>query len=93
MIDFLTDVAPAEGVLARVIAESRAFSESFGDAYLLHDELESFNAPCYFYEMLQRAGAHGLTFLAEARPESMIPDNHGPKVAEYMRENAGACKC
>jgi methyltransferase-like protein/SAM-dependent methyltransferase len=89
MIDFLTDVAPAEGVLARVIAESRAFSESFGDAYLLHDELESFNAPCYFYEMLQRAGAHGLTFLAEARPESMIPDNHGPKVAEYMREKCG----
>jgi SAM-dependent methyltransferase len=87
MLDFLTDVAPAEGVLARVVAESRAFSEGFGDAYLLHDELESYNAPCYFYEMLQRAGAHGLTFLAEARPESMIPDNHGPKVAEYMREN------
>jgi SAM-dependent methyltransferase len=88
MVDFLTDVAPAESVLARVIAESRAFSESFGDAYLLHDELETFNAPCYFYEMLQRAGAHGLAFLAEARPESMIPDNHGPKVAEYVREKS-----
>jgi hypothetical protein len=59
MVDFLTDVAPAESVLARVIAKSRAFSESFGDAYLLHDELETFNAPCYFYEMLQRAVGEG----------------------------------
>jgi methyltransferase-like protein/2-polyprenyl-3-methyl-5-hydroxy-6-metoxy-1,4-benzoquinol methylase len=88
MADFLADVAPADGVLARVIAESRAFSESFGDAYLLHDELEMFNSPCYFYEMVQRAAAHGLTFVAEARLETMIPDNHGPKVAEYVREKS-----
>ncbi len=91
MVDFLDEVAPAEGVLSRVMAESRAFSESFGDSYLLHDELETFNAPCYFYEMLQRAGAHGLAFLAEARPESMFPGNHGPKVAEFLAEKcAGA---
>jgi methyltransferase-like protein/trans-aconitate methyltransferase len=86
MVDFLDEVAPAGGVLARVMAESRAFSESFGDSYLLHDELETFNAPCYFYEMLQRAGSHGLAFLGEARPESMFPGNHGPKIAEYLQE-------
>ena len=86
MVDFLDEVAPAGGVLSRVMAESRAFSESFGDSYLLHDELETFNSPCYFYEMLNRAGAHGLAFLAEARPEAMFPGNHGPKVAEYLQE-------
>jgi methyltransferase-like protein len=86
MADFLGEVAPAGGVLARVIAESRVFSESFGDSYLLHDELEMYNAPCYFYEMLQRAGSHGLAFLGEAHPESMLPGNHGPKVAEYLKE-------
>ena len=86
MAEFLEEVAPAGGVLARVIAESRAFSESFGDSYLLHDELETFNAPCYFYEMLQRTGAHGLAFMAEARPETMFPGNHGPRVAEYLSE-------
>ena len=85
IIEFLDEVAPASGVLARVIAESRASSVSFGDSYLLHDELETFNTPCYFYEMLQRAGAHGLAFLGEARPESMVPANHGPKVAEYIQ--------
>jgi methyltransferase-like protein len=80
----LDEVAPAGGVLSRVIAESRAFSESFGDSYLLHDELEMFNAPCYFYEILQRARDHGLAFLGEAHPESMVPANRGPKVAEFI---------
>jgi SAM-dependent methyltransferase len=79
MVDFLEEVAPADGVLAREVAEFRAHSDGFDDSYLLHDELETFNSPCYFYEMLGRARAHGLTFLAEARPEAMFPGNHGPK--------------
>jgi SAM-dependent methyltransferase len=86
MVDFLEDVAPADGVLARTVAEFRARDFGFGDAYLLHDELEAFNAPCYFYEMAGRAGAHGLAYLAEARPQSMFPSNLGPKVAEYVDE-------
>ena len=89
MVDFLEEVVPADGVLARVLAEFRAHSEGFGDSYLLHDELETFNAPCYFYEMLARAGAHGLAFLAEARPEAMFPGNYGPKVAEHLVEKCG----
>src|SRR4030095_16495690 len=80
IVDFLEEVVPADGVLARVLAEFRADSEGYGDAYLLHDELETFNSPCYFYEMLARARAHGLAFLAEARPEAMFPGNYGPKV-------------
>lgn len=89
MLDFLEEVAPAEGVLARVVAESKASSEGFGDSYLLHDELETYNAPCYFYEMVNRAGAHGLAYLAEARPETMVPANYGPRVADYVTEKSG----
>jgi methyltransferase-like protein len=76
-------------VLARVLAEFRAHSEGFGDSYLLHDELETFNSPCYFYEMLARARAHGLAFLAEARPEAMFPGNYGPKVEEHLVQKCG----
>jgi SAM-dependent methyltransferase len=89
VVDFLEAVAPADGVMARVLAESRAFSEGFGDSYLLHDELETYNSPCYFQEMLARAGRHGLAFLAEARPEAMIPANFGPKVAEFVAAKCG----
>jgi methyltransferase-like protein/2-polyprenyl-3-methyl-5-hydroxy-6-metoxy-1,4-benzoquinol methylase len=86
MVDFLEDVAPADSALARILAESRAHALGYGDSYLLHDELETFNSPCYFYEMVGRAAAHGLTYLAEAHPEAMIPANYGPKVAEYLNE-------
>jgi methyltransferase-like protein/SAM-dependent methyltransferase len=89
MVDFLDEVVPADGVLARVVDEFRTHSEGFGDSYLLHDELETFNAPCYFSEMLARARAHGLAFLGEARPEAMFPGNHGPKVEEHLLEKCG----
>jgi methyltransferase-like protein/SAM-dependent methyltransferase len=89
MVDFLEEVVPDDGVLARVLAEFRAHSEGFGDTYLLHDELETFNSPCYFYEMLARARAHGLAFLAEARPEAMFPGNYGPKVEEHLVQKCG----
>jgi methyltransferase-like protein/2-polyprenyl-3-methyl-5-hydroxy-6-metoxy-1,4-benzoquinol methylase len=86
MVDFLEEVVPADGVLARVLAEFRAHSEGFGDSYLLHDELETFNTPCYFYEMVAHAGTHSLAYLAEAHPEAMFPANFGPKVAEHLLE-------
>ncbi|MBJ7382967.1 MAG: methyltransferase regulatory domain-containing protein [Mycolicibacterium sp.] len=89
VVEFLEDVAPADGVLARTLAEFKARDFGFGDAYLLHDELEAVNAPCYFYEMVGRAGAHGLAYLAEARPQSMFPSNLGPKVAEYVDQKGG----
>jgi methyltransferase-like protein len=89
MVDFLEDVVPADGVLGRVLAEFRVHSEGFEDSYLLHDELETFNSPCYFYEMLASARAHGLAFLAEARPEAMLPGNYGPKVEEHLLEKCG----
>lgn len=86
--DFLEEVAPSDSVLSRVLAVSREHALGFGDSYLLHDELETYNAPCYFYEMANRAEAHGLRYLAEAHPETMIPGNFGPRVAEYL-----AAKC
>lgn len=89
MAEFLEEVAPPDGVLARVLAESRSANEEFDDSYLLHDELETFNAPCYFYELIGRLGAHGLAYLAEARPETMIPGNFGPKVEEQLLEKCG----
>ena len=52
MVDFLEEVSSADGVLSSVLAVSKAHAIGFGDSYLLHDELETFNEPCYFYEML-----------------------------------------
>jgi SAM-dependent methyltransferase/methyltransferase-like protein len=92
MVDFLEEVSSPGGVMARVVAESKAFAEGFGDSYVLHDELETFNSPCYFYEMVGRAAAHGLAYLAEARPETMLPRHYGPTVAEYVQEKSSGAQ-
>ncbi|WP_445166770.1 methyltransferase regulatory domain-containing protein [Mycolicibacterium sp. Dal123E01] len=89
MVDFLEEVAPPSTPLARAVAEFRERDEGSEDSYLVHDELSMFNRPCYFSEMLQRAGAHGLAFLGEAQPELMFPANYGPKVAEHVARQCG----
>jgi SAM-dependent methyltransferase len=89
MVEFLEAAAPADSVLAKVVAVARDHALGFGDSYLFHDELATFNAPCYFYEMVGRAGAHGLAYLGEAHQETMFPANFGPKVAEYVDAKCG----
>lgn len=89
MVDFLEEVAPPATPLARAVAEFRERDEGFDDSYLVHDELAAVNRPCYFTEMLRRADAHGLAFLAEAQPELMFPANYGPKVAEHVARQCG----
>jgi methyltransferase-like protein/2-polyprenyl-3-methyl-5-hydroxy-6-metoxy-1,4-benzoquinol methylase len=89
MVDFLEEVSSADSTLARILAESREHALGYGDSYLLHDELETFNSPCYFAVMVGRASAHGLAYLADAYPEKMMPGNYHPKVAEYLKEKCG----
>jgi methyltransferase-like protein/SAM-dependent methyltransferase len=86
MIDFLEETTPEGSALATALGEYRAVAGNLSDYYLLHEELETFNAPCYFLEMLQRARDHGLAYLAEARPQTMFVGNYGPKVAERLIE-------
>ncbi|WP_319435456.1 class I SAM-dependent methyltransferase [Mycobacterium sp. RTGN5] len=89
MVDFLEEVTPPSTPLARAVAEFRERDNGFEDSYLVHDELASINRPCYFTDMLQRAGAHGLAFLAEAQPELMFPANYGATVAEHVAQHCG----
>ena len=89
MLDFLEEVAPADSVLAWALADYKTVAGNAKDYYLLHEELETFNAPCYFLEMLQRARAQGLDYLAEARPHVMFVGNYGGKVAEPLLKACG----
>jgi methyltransferase-like protein/SAM-dependent methyltransferase len=38
------------------------------DQHLFHEQLEPFNEPLYFWQFMERASAHGLQFLCEAKP-------------------------
>jgi methyltransferase-like protein/SAM-dependent methyltransferase len=89
MIDFLQEVAPADSVLARALADYKAIAAKSKDYYLLHEELETFNAPCYLLELLERAGEHDLAYLAEAAPAIMFAVNYGDKVAAPLLKECG----
>ncbi len=88
-IDFLGEVAPADSALARALADYKAVAGDARDFYLLHEELETFNAPCYFLDMLERVRAHDLIYLAEARPQVMFVGNYGAKIAESLLKECG----
>lgn len=89
MVEFLDDVAQPDSVLARTVADHRALAAVSGDYYLLHEELEAFNTPCYFRDFVRRARGHGLEYLAEAQPENMFANNYGPQAVDHLREVAG----
>ena len=89
MIDFLGEVAPVDSVLSKALEDFRTTASQTQDYYLQHEYLETFNSPCYFLEMLQRAGEHGLAYLAESIPHTMFLINYGPSVAEPLVKECG----
>ncbi|PXW34036.1 UNVERIFIED_CONTAM: methyltransferase-like protein [Williamsia faeni] len=89
MIDFLEEVAPVDSVLARALADYRAERTHVRDYYVLHEQLETFNSPCYFLEFGKRAEPHRLAYLADAAPQTMFAVNYGEKVAVPLLEECG----
>ena len=44
--------------------------QKHSDSYLFHEHLEEVNQPLYFHQFMERASAHGLQYVWEARPHS-----------------------
>jgi methyltransferase-like protein len=57
-------------------------------AALLHDELEAYNVPIYFYQFAERAEQHGLQYLVEADFPTVMPTGFKDEVVEYLGETA-----
>jgi hypothetical protein len=51
-----------------VVREEAAQIERQSDRHFFHEQLEPWNEPVYFAEFVQRAAAHGLSYLGEAQP-------------------------
>lgn len=84
MIGFLQKVSLKGGLTAAALNEnSRQIMES-PVSYVAHDYLEPYNLPCYFHEFLERAGRHGLAYMAEAQPSMMMPSNYGQDLAQQL---------
>ena len=89
MIDFMEQVAPEDSVIGKALADFRSQSINFKDYYVLHEYLESFNAPCYFLKMVSKANDKHLSYLADVEPRSMFAVNYGSKIAEPLLKECG----
>jgi SAM-dependent methyltransferase len=58
------------------------------DSYLFHEHLESDNQPVYFHEFVARATPHGLRYVGEAQPTTMLPGEFPPEVERTLRQMA-----
>lgn len=68
---------------------------SYDDSYILHEYLETFNAPCYFKDFIARAQKHGLEYVSDTHINSQfskifdfIPQNLKPK-DRILKEQLG----
>ena len=86
LLDFLADSARPDGALypALLKHELEALRHQ-SDHYLYHEQLEEVNEPLYFHEFVERAGAHGLRYLGEARVGTMTTANFAPDVDKALR--------
>ena len=91
-LDFLAESIPAEGsaygsflnMYAEFLRGELKGASQSGDAFLLHDELETINQPFYFYEFAERAAQSGLQYLGEAIFRLMMGGNLSPQVNETL---------
>lgn len=56
------------------------------DSYLLHDHLSSYNDPVYFYQFMEQANLHNLSYLADALPATMFTENLPPVFSNELKK-------
>ncbi|HEY1187300.1 MAG TPA: class I SAM-dependent methyltransferase [Gemmata sp.] len=86
LLDFLAESAkPDTGLFPALLKHELEAVRHQADHYLFHEHLEEVNEPLYFHEFVDRAGAHGLRYLGEARIGTMLPGPLGPDVEKALK--------
>jgi len=67
------------------IGKKRIGSKVEDNRLLLHDELEDFNDPVFFYQFVEHASNHGLQYLVEAEFAEVLPTKFPAEVTEQLR--------
>jgi SAM-dependent methyltransferase len=79
----LSDVLPEMDALAFLRNELREVTGRTPEV-LFHDDLAPENRPFHFYELMDRAGAHGLQYLAEADFQEMGAHGFPPRLVAIL---------
>jgi methyltransferase-like protein/2-polyprenyl-3-methyl-5-hydroxy-6-metoxy-1,4-benzoquinol methylase len=85
LLDFLAQSVRQEGPYSVLLKTELETLRHQADHYLYHEHLEPVNDPLYFHTFVERAAAHGLRYLGEARIGTMVTGNFGPEVEKALK--------
>ena len=74
LLAFLIEGYPKESnaTYRHLLADEEQLLADTADTYVFHEHLEEVNQPLYFHQFMERASAHGLQYVWEARPHSPV---------------------
>jgi methyltransferase-like protein/SAM-dependent methyltransferase len=85
LLDFLVKSVDSEKTAyGMYLAGELKLLSSCSDHYIVHEHLEHWNAPVYFYQFAERVARHDLQFLGEAEFSAMMVMNLAAPVAETL---------
>jgi methyltransferase-like protein/2-polyprenyl-3-methyl-5-hydroxy-6-metoxy-1,4-benzoquinol methylase len=98
LLNFLTNTVPklssslpeALEINHLILKSMQDILQNQPDEYLLHDHFEVNNEPLYLYQFIERAGQHGLQYLADAESSALITNYLPPHLVQSLQEMAGS---
>ena len=84
MLDFLAASVRDGSPYATMLRTEAEHVRTRRDYYILHEYLEAENHPFYFHEFIERAGKHGLRYLAEADFSRMFTHDLAPEAVQTL---------
>jgi len=84
LLHFLAEVTPRRDPYGIFLKEEARHIDQCDDYYLFHEYLEEHNTPLYFYQFIDKAGAHHLQYLGETNFAEMLVSNFPEEVAEAL---------
>jgi methyltransferase-like protein len=86
LLEFLAGSAlPETDAYGGALQKELTMLRGLPDYYLFHEYLAEVNAPVYFHEFNERAGARGLQYLGEAAFLDMLAEHFAPAVPDTLR--------
>jgi methyltransferase-like protein len=94
LIEFLSEAIGAKDsaygayltTYLELIRKKRTGTKVQDGTLILHDELEDFNEPVYFYQFVDHASRNGLQYLIETEFSNVVPSRFPPEVGDHLRQ-------
>lgn len=82
----LIESAPAETAYGKTLREELHGLEQSDPRYVVHEQFEEFNRPCYLKDFLDAASRHGMKYVGEANLNNLHRSNLTPAKIDELQQ-------